>query len=55
MANAQCIRELFFLKGIPISGIAEKTRFDLKTIRQHVHKDDWCHRSDYSEDLSHSI
>lgn len=41
MANAQCIRELFFLKGMSISDIAEKTGFDRKTIRKYLEKDDW--------------
>jgi len=41
MANAECIRDLFFHKGMSISGIAQKTGFDRKTIRKYLYQDDW--------------
>ena len=41
MADAESIRELFFLKGMSISAIAEKTGHDRKTIRKYLRKDDW--------------
>ncbi len=41
MANAESIRDLFFHKGMSITGIAEKTGFDRKTIRKYLQQDDW--------------
>jgi transposase len=41
MADAESIRELFFLKGMSISAIVRKTGFDRKTIRKYLAKDDW--------------
>ena len=41
MAKKDCIREMFYVKGLSVSEIARETGHDQKTVRQYVNREDW--------------
>jgi len=41
MAKKDCIREMFYVKGLSISEIAREAGHDRKTVRQYVNREDW--------------
>ena len=41
MARINCIREMFFEKGMNYASIARTTRHDVKTVKKYVHQKDF--------------